>query len=135
VKVIIEGRAFLIEFAYRREAALEPYPDLKFRHERDITTCLIRDGDERKRSLDPHIPQPVITEATVVRYYKDPPNREVARKHALAKALANLDEPIYPLAMWLGAAKAKDRRRLFWEAYLGRKKASASNASSQGGSQ
>lgn len=63
---------------------------------REWTACVIRDSEE------------VVARATVMRHYKDAPNREKARKFALAAVLEQLGLP-------------KDRRELFWKAYLGRK--------------
>jgi hypothetical protein len=59
----------------------------------------------------------------VVRYFKDPPNRELARKAALTKALADLDDRGLPYAPFLNDRfrLGKERRKLFWQAYLNRK--------------
>jgi hypothetical protein len=130
VKVNWEGREFWIEFAYRKEvrhADGEP---------REVTVCLIREAVPLRpgtelMNLDREQTMPIVAQGTVVRYWLDAPDREVARKQALTRALLYLDNrfPIecggYPS---VASLREKCRRRLFWQAYLGRKGARAEAA-------
>lgn len=136
MKVKLEEREIWIEFAYEVKEFVDGRPGSTLVWERELTTCLLRDA-----SAPPVIAwgteHPVIARGSVTRYFKDPPNREVARKEALAKALENLDGVLWPsrfpasmhtdnspdLAAIRAAEKA--RRKLFWEAYLNRKTAAA----------
>lgn len=115
MKVQLADLECSIEFAY--ETAMEPRAGGE---ERELTHCLIRDISAPRRSNDDAV---ILAQAEVVRYYKDPPNRELARKAALTKALAKLDEELPCKAIFLHARQqlAKARRKLFWTAYLNRK--------------
>jgi hypothetical protein len=86
----------------------------------------------------------VVAQEQVVRYFKDHADREVARKLALAKALHHLDMAVptcgepedlegYSPRELTEVFRSmivdrKVRRRLFWEAYLGRKRRVSSTA-------
>lgn len=111
MKVTIEDRVYLIEFAYRKVNVQHMERDFGPVFEvREETLCLIRDGNAPR---SPDTVQPVITQASVRCFHKDTPNREVARKRALAKVL----EYLYPAGL---SHDGKERRRLFWKAYLER---------------
>ena len=94
MKVEFDGKTYAIEFHYWNIGI-------------DATDCLIRDlstpspGDGTA---------PVVAQGTALRYYKDRPDREKARKAALKKAICGYDKPT---------------RRLSREAYLGRKRKAA----------
>ncbi len=123
MKVQLADRELSIEFAY--DTIYVGGKPNRFVHEerigqaREVTHCLIRDISAPPDTNE----APIIAEAGVVRYYKDPPNRELARKAALAKALEELDR-VLPLPNLIHGI-AKERRKLFWEAYLYRKRQSS----------
>jgi len=106
VKVHVDGREIWIEFAYFSSN------DEAFSAPKEITRCILRDA-QAPRDSDGGLP--ALAWAEVVRYHKDPPNRDVARKQALAKALRALAGGD---TIWL---LDKARRKLFWDAYLNRK--------------
>jgi hypothetical protein len=62
----------------------------------DTTWCFLIDANSK-----------TIASASVVRYYKDPEDRNKARKYALAKLLK-------------GLSFGKEERKAFWDAYLNR---------------
>lgn len=109
MKVMVAGKEYWIEFQYSttyqgdEQSKGDPV-------ERELTYCLIRDASAP--SPGDGTP-PVIATGRVVRYHLDSPNRELARKAALAKALK--DAPLYCDSSF------KAVRRLFWEVYLNRK--------------
>ena len=108
MRVTVDDKLYLIEFQYGTQS-VHGHPG------REWTACLIRDGSAP--SPGDGKTYPVIARAEVVCHYKDTPNRDTARKAALAKALYG----------FYGAA-VKSQRRLFWEAYLNRKQGSARSA-------
>ncbi len=112
MRVQLPDRECSIEFAYDIQVASVHGVAVT----RSVTYCYLRDLSVPRRANDDAV---ILAEAAVVRYYKDPPNRELARKAALTKALRGFD---ITLNDW-SSAQAKDRRKLFWAAYLGRKKA------------
>ncbi len=127
MKVQADGREYWIEFAYDVVAP-----------GRKVTTCLLRDGSAPRAQRED---APIVAQGRVKRYFKDPPNREKARKFALAKALKDLDARVP--AVFNGSVLSgqsplsghspitqKVRRRLFWIAYLYRKSPVASSQSS-----
>ena len=83
VRVRYDGREFLIEFQYEMAICA------KYRDEREMTTCWIRDGNAPRGEREP---APAICRGAVARYFQDPPNREKARKESLRKALEFLDQ-------------------------------------------
>jgi hypothetical protein len=121
MRVKFEDREYSIEFRYEwvKGSLADGYALTRMGAEdaRERTKCLIRDRDPAL--IDSNGQRPVVAQALVVRYYKDTPNREKARKAALAKALESLDldavgcQPPY-------IHQFKSRRRAFWEAYLNR---------------
>lgn len=116
MKVQLGDREVWIEFAYTVQPSV--YGD-----KREVTHCLLRDGSApRAKSEDP----PVLASGTAIRYVHDPPNRELARKAALTKALEVLDHTLpYQDSATLDQDRSnhllKGRRKLFWDAYLNRK--------------
>lgn len=115
MKVQLGDREVWIEFAYlmRRPENVEQ------------TQCILRDGSAPRAK---HEDAPILAQAAATRYFKDPPNRELARKAALAKALEELDHTLpYQDSATLDQDRSnhllKQRRKLFWDAYLNRKKA------------
>ncbi len=123
MRVHLEGKEYWIEFRYdwvlhNAEGRLVPIPRCSAARER--TACLIRDAS----SVSPGDgANPVIAEGEVVRHFKDPPNRELARKAALKKALVYLDIVGFSAS---STESMKARRALFWGAYLDRKVIAAS---------
>lgn len=116
MKVQLAGREVWIEFEYR-PGVLSGYKGRATTTE--ITLCLLRDGSApREKNKE----APILASGRVTRYRLDPPNRDLARKAALTKALAHLDIEL-PLPTLIHGI-AKERRKLFWDAYLNRKKAS-----------
>jgi hypothetical protein len=109
MKVQLGAKEIWIEFAYL-ERESESWIEY-----REITRCLLRDGSA-PRDNNHRESAPILAQGEVARYYKDQPNRDTARKQALAKALKKL----VPSANALALDKAQ--RKLFWEAYLNRKK-------------
>jgi hypothetical protein len=116
-----DGRKYKLEFKHDVTSKLHPHPF------RECTVCFIRDASSESPGDGTH---PVIAHGYVVRHFRDAPNREAARKAALAKALASLDSTeataTLPGADWRERAIArtaslKARRREFWEAYLNRR--------------
>lgn len=104
MKVLVGEKEYWIEFEHS-----ETGPRIL-----EATRCYIRDASGGHTTDRP----PVIALGVARRYYRDTPNREVGRKAALKKALEDLDNSVeVPLLHHL-----KARRRLFWEAYLGRKR-------------
>ena len=111
MKVEYDGRKYKLEFKHDVTSKLHPHPF------RECTVCFIRDASSESPGDGTH---PVIAHGYVVRHFRDAPNREAARKAALAKALVLLD------AIAIGYATAtpgalKARRREFWEVYLNRR--------------
>lgn len=101
MKVHVNDNEYAIEFQY---AKVED-PTM-FHTDTDSTSCVIRDNVPHRGDK----PAPVVAVGVSVRYFKDPPNREVARKAALSKALTAF------------APHNKEVRRAFWEVFLNRKK-------------
>ncbi len=116
MKAVVEGREYYIEFQYINWNS--PF-------DREVTRCLIRDGSTPAPGDGTF---PVIATGEVRRYYKDRPDRDKARKAALAKALDAITR-VDGYDASGGAGKAL--RRVFWEAYLNRKKPVALAASNQ----
>lgn len=115
MKVLIGEKEYRIEFEHGRHTFE------RGRDETDYTKCQIRDA-----SSVPNIDGvlPVIALGWVARHYRDTPNREVARKQALKKALKDFDRAYHASdAALQGPLMDKGRRKLFWEAYLNRKPA------------
>ena len=110
MNVLIGQRKYQIGFQYG-DRAFGGHPL------REYTACLIRDLTDWRLGSPP---PPIVGKGEVVRYFRDKPNRELARKLALKKAVDNLvprrragclhDREIY-----------LERRRAFWKAYLNRK--------------
>lgn len=137
MKVQLADREVWIEFAYETvHVGGDPSRFVKEERDgqaREVTHCLLRDGSAPRGK---HEDAPILAQASVVRFFKDPPNRDLARKAALTKALEDLDRalPIGPEAE-LGAVTrdylhqrhllAKARRTLFWAAYRNRKPGAA----------
>lgn len=124
MKVQLGDREVWIEFNYLH------HPVLGARRgeatQQEATQCLLRDGSTPRAKNEE---APLIVRGEVVRYFKDPPNRELARKAALTKALEELDHTLpYQDSATLDQDRSnhllKQRRKLFWDAYLNRKRAS-----------
>ncbi len=147
MKVQADGREYWIEFLHlnhetRKQEGFESWIEVL-----ESTTCLLRDGSAPREKRED---APIVAQGRVKRYFKDTPNREVARKQALSKALKDLDVRVpavfnvsvfsrqssvvseeEPAGIPANAAAAqKVRRRLFWTAYLYRKSPVASSQSS-----
>lgn len=91
---------------------------------RERTTCRIRDLSVASQGDGKTFP--VVVEASVVRYKRDTPNREVGRKRALAKALDALGVGLMPYPEYGVLSPARrNLRRAFWEAFLNRKRAAS----------
>jgi hypothetical protein len=106
VKVLIGEKEYSIEFEHgwveRKQSGdwlLDEYD------RREFTDCHIREERNGCRVI--------VATGRVVRFHTDPPNRRVARKQALKKALAAFDVNERPPFLHL----AKARRKLFWDAY------------------
>jgi hypothetical protein len=128
MKVQLGDREVWIEFVYGFQgAALQPSLQ-----EVEVTSCLLRDGSAPR---EPKQPAPILAVGNAVRYVNDPPNRELARKAALTKALGMLDQVMpYQDSATLDIEHSnhllKQRRKLFWDAYLNRKKTAVASKSS-----
>jgi hypothetical protein len=107
MKVELNGETYRIEFEHGSGDG---------QHTAEYTTCRIQQVEVVHNMRDTEA-LVTVAEGTAVRYYKDPPNREMARKAALAKALQRLDREFEVESL------NKARRKLFWDAYLGRKRA------------
>lgn len=121
MKVQLADREVWIEFAYESRAGQGPRRDGPV----EFTACLLRDGSAARSKNEP---APLLARAEVARYVHDPPNRELARKAALTKALDALDQSMPPSTLpknWVLRRFLKERRKLFWTAYLNRKRPAA----------
>lgn len=114
VRVKIDDIEFLIEFVYTQR----PISDGHVYDANEVTLCIIRDGSAPR---EPKTPAPRLASGEAIRYFKDPPNREIGRKAALAKALDALlsgsNREAVPCV-----TPTKVIRRAFWKVYLNRKK-------------
>lgn len=117
--VLLDGRKYRIDFRHdlvdrdsgRGDGGTEVV-------HRERTTCLILDVTAWP---DGRAAPPTAGQGTVIRYFRDAPNRELARKYALKKAVDNL----IPRRCCAGCLHNRqifvERRRALWEAYLNRK--------------
>ncbi len=126
MKVQLADREIWIEFAYQPGVISGYNGDAC--HITEVTACLLRDASAPRGKNEP---APLLVRGEVSRYAKDPPNRELARKAALAKALERLDRTLpYQNSATLDQDRSnhllKARRKLFWDAYLHRKPHQAS---------
>jgi hypothetical protein len=117
MKVQLGDREVWIEFAYRMRKPQNV----------EQTQCILRDGSAPRGH---HEDAPVLAVGRVSRFFKDPPNRELARKAALSRALEDLDNQGLPFASFLHdqLRLAKERRKLFWQTYLNRKQRASDRA-------
>jgi hypothetical protein len=109
MKVEYDNRKYVVAFKHGWVQSGWPVR----RERRECTQCLIYEATEFRVPI-----LPLLAQVSVIRHFRDAPNREAARKAALAKALVALDIVGYAEAT-PGALKA--RRREFWEAYLNRR--------------
>lgn len=110
MKVILEDKTYWIDFVYGKAAT-------------DWAQCRIRDASGWAPGKS-HQPDelPVVAVGVVNRHVKDSPNREVARKQSLRKALDAMFPPLIPGHRHrTSTEETRQRRKLFWDAYNNRK--------------
>lgn len=107
MKVTVDAKPYWISFEYGTCTG-EHYTESEW------ATCNIYDAVGKESHI--------VATGTVTRYYLDPPNREVARKEALTKALDMLFPPLIPVGPHrISRREDRQRRRLFWQVYHNRK--------------
>lgn len=109
MKVTYDGVEYAILFAYW---GIERFDRRSAGRLVQCTQCAIVDPRRQPKGL----PLIGFAAATITCHYQDTPNRKLARKIALTRALAELDK-VHPVAE---GQDPKLRRRLFWRAYLER---------------
>jgi len=128
MRVTFSGQEYSIEFQYSvfqygvRGTVRRIMSSLVNLPQREKTTCVLKQLSGNTTLGPVNLQYPLEFRGTVVRYFRDVPNREKGRRAALAAALQQMDleNPCWAETAREAKLFDKARRTAIWEAWLNR---------------